>query len=119
MTSSIIFTADISFNLLKNTLETLGFDVSMKKLVQPSTKVTCLGVEVDTINFTVAVPQDKLGKFSQTCQEWQHRKLCSKKELQSLLGSLLYISKCVKIREYSSVECWIPFTDTIIQIKLS
>ena len=89
-------TADKSFKLLKNTLETLGFEISMTKLIQPSTRVTCLGVEVDTKNFTVAVPQEKLEKILATCQEWQHRETCNKKELQSLLGSLLYISKCVK-----------------------
>ena len=91
-----ISTAHNSFTILKNTLENLGFEISIKKLIQPSTKVTCLGVEVDTKNFTVAVPQEKLLKILATCQEWQHRKACNKKELQSLLGSLLYMSKCVK-----------------------
>ena len=30
------------------------------------------------------------------CAEWQNKKYCSKRELQSLLGSLLYASKCVR-----------------------
>ena len=59
-----------AFDLLKNTLETLGFDISLKKLVQPCTKVTCLGVEVDTENFTVAVPQEKLSKIMDLCNKW-------------------------------------------------
>ena len=28
-------------------------------------------------------------------QDWQHKKFCSKQQLQSLLGNLLYIHKCV------------------------
>ena len=30
------------------------------------------------------------------CQQWQNKTQCTRKELQSLLGSLLYIAKCVR-----------------------
>ena len=29
------------------------------------------------------------------CQKWRHKTACTKRELQSLLGSLLFVSKCV------------------------
>ena len=90
-----ISTADPSYQTLMNLLQKLGFDISIKKLVRPCTKATCLGVEVDTRNFTVAVPQEKLANIYQICTEWVGRQRCTKKQLQSLLGSLLYISKCV------------------------
>ena len=32
----------------------------------------------------------------QSCHEWHIKRFCSKRQLQSLLGSLLYICKCVK-----------------------
>ena len=44
----------------------------------------------------MSVPEEKLQKIKHTCKSWLHRKNCTKKELQSLLGSLLYISKCIK-----------------------
>ena len=88
-------TADPSYHTLLHFLQTLGLDISIKKLVQPCTKATCLGVEVHTTNFTVAIPQEKLGNIQNTCAQWVGRKTCSKKELQSILGSFLYISKCV------------------------
>ena len=68
----------------------------MKKIVKPQTKVSCLGIEVDTVNFTVTVPPEKMKKVKELCYSWVGRKKCTKNELQSLLGALLYISKCVK-----------------------
>ena len=42
------------------------------------------------------VPPDKLDSVLVMCNRWQTKKFCSKRQLQSLLGSLLYVSKCVK-----------------------
>ena len=89
-------TATPSYKALYQLLQDLGFDISTKKLVQPSTKAICLGVEINTENFTVSVPLQKLENISRMCESWKNRTKCTKKELQSLLGSLLYISKCVK-----------------------
>ena len=91
-----ISTAEPSYNTLIQLLQKLGLDISVKKLVQPCTKAICLGVEVDTKKFTVAVPQEKLANIQKICIHWVGRQNCTKKELQSLLGSLLYVSKCVK-----------------------
>ena len=74
----------------------LGFDINNKKLVQPATKVTCLGVEVNTADFTVAVQDEKLSNILEMCQNWSKKFHCTKKQLQSLLGCLLYIAKCVR-----------------------
>ena len=52
---STISTAEPSYHTLLQLLEKVGLDISVKKLIQPCTKATCLGVEVDTKNFTVAV----------------------------------------------------------------
>ena len=43
-----VSTAHTSFCALQHLLHKLGFDISIKKLVRPATKVTCLGVEVNT-----------------------------------------------------------------------
>ena len=90
-----VSTAHTSFGALQNLLQRLGFDISIKKLVCPATKVTCLGVEVNTEDFTVAVPQEKLSNILDMCQNWSQKSHCNKKQLQSLLGSLQYITKCV------------------------
>ena len=84
-----------AFQILKDLLLELGFALSDKKMVPPTTKCVCLGIELDTETFTAAIPPDKLEKISKMCLQWQDKVKCRKRELQSLLGSLLYISKCV------------------------
>ena len=75
-----------SFTLLQETLIYLGFELSNKNIVPPTTNLNCLGIMVDTTTFTASIPSDKY---------------CNKRDLQSLLGSLLYVSKCVKTSRFS------------------
>ena len=58
--------ADVSFQFLQNLLLELGFTISQSKLTPPSTKVTCLGVEINTTKFTISFPQDKLSEIMST-----------------------------------------------------
>ena len=74
-----VSTATPSYNALFQLLQELGFDISMKKLVQPCTKATCLGVVIDTENFTVSVPQEKLENIQKICELWKNKNKCNKK----------------------------------------
>ena len=93
---SVASKAGKSFDTLHKLLTELGFDISHKKVVSPATKVVCLGVEIDTEKFTVFITKDKIEEIISLCKKWTDKTYCSKKELQSLLGKLLYITKCVK-----------------------
>ena len=90
---STIFQA---YEILSSLLVQLGPQISAKKLVPPSTAVTCLGILIDTETRTMSVPPEKLHNVLELCHQWQNKTTCTKQQLQSLLGSLLYISKCVK-----------------------
>ena len=85
---------DASFDALSSLLAHLGFEISQKKLFKPSTCVNCLGILVNTKDFTLCVPPEKLQEIIQMCHTWRYRTHCNKRQLQSLLGSLLYVSKC-------------------------
>ena len=87
---------DTSFDALRSLLPRLGFEISQKKLVTPTTCINCLGILVNTKEFTLAIPPEKLQEILTMCKSWSHRNACSKRQLQSLLGSLLYVSKCVR-----------------------
>ena len=89
-----------SFKFLKELLLELGLDISLKKLVPPSTSVVCLGILVDSITKTVSIPADKLQEIIQLCSYWTIKTYCSKQDLQSLLGSLLYVTRCIKHSRY-------------------
>ena len=85
-----------SYNFLLSLLHDLGLQVSETKLVPPHTKVTCLGIVVNTVDKTISIPSEKLQEIHDICVQWTSKNNCTKKQLQSLLGSLLYITKCMK-----------------------
>ena len=87
---------EASFDMLQSLLRDVGFEISMKKLIPPTTSINCLGIMADTIYFTLAIPQAKMQEILQACDQWRHKNHCDKRQLQSLLGSLLYVSKCVR-----------------------
>ena len=89
-----------SFHFLTTLLQQLGLDISTKKLVPPATSVVCLGILIDSVNKTLSIPPDKLSQINAMCKDWNDKTYCSKKDLQSLLGSLLYTTKCVKSARY-------------------
>ena len=89
-----------SYKFLTQLLADLGVDISLKKLVPPSTSVACLGIQIDTMQRTISIPHSKLQEIVKLCQSWASKTYCSKIYLQSLLGSLLYITKRVAPARY-------------------
>ena len=61
-----------------------------------STQVTCLGVMIDTIKGTIAIPPEKLEQINSVVHQWLNKKVASRRQLQSILGLLLCVHKCVK-----------------------
>ena len=94
---SVISKSNDSFQTLRDLLLELGFEINKKKVVEPSTKVTCLGVDTDTEKFTVSIPPEKITEILTECHIWADRQECTKRHLQSLLGKLLYITTCVHL----------------------
>ena len=88
---------DACFNFLKDLLTDLGLEISPKKLVPSATSVTCLGILIDSIQKTVSIPQEKLAEITQLCKQWTTKTYCGKRDLQSLLGSLLYVSRMLTL----------------------
>ena len=74
----------------------LGLEESVKKAEPPSTRMTFLGVEFDSIAMTMSVPPAKLTEVKAEIRLWLRRTTINKKELQSLLGKLFWVAKCVK-----------------------
>ena len=81
-----------SYDALLELLQKLG----LEKLISPATKVTCLGVNVESVERMVSIPNAKLRQIVLSIKEWL-KHFCSKRQLQSLLGNLLYVHKCVQI----------------------
>ena len=55
---------------------------------------------MDSDNRTISIPDEKLKEIVDLCKNWGTKNTCTKIQLQSLLGSLLYITKCVRPAQF-------------------
>ena len=66
----------------------LGFPMAVDKREGPTTCLIFLGVELDTINFELRLPAEKLARLKAILRKWARLLSCRKRELQSLVGLL-------------------------------
>ena len=85
-----------SYNQLLPLLDELGLEVSKPKLIPPPTSAVCLGIEADTVKCTLSIPHEKLIEIKHYVRNGFPRKNSTKNQFQSLLGSLLYITRCIR-----------------------
>ena len=52
-----------SYNTLIALLQELGLEISQSKLVSPTTTAICLGIEIDTVNRMLKIPDEKLSEI--------------------------------------------------------
>ena len=76
--------------------EELGVPIAPDKTDGPTTCITFLGIEIDTINMTIRLPAEKLSQVKEVLRLWGDRNKCTKRELLSLIGLLAFASKVVK-----------------------
>ena len=67
-------------------LRKLGFAIHWGKVVDPTQKITFLGVELNSIDMTLSLPPEKIESFRQELKSFLNRKRASKRQLQSLAG---------------------------------
>ena len=59
-----------SYDTLCKLLQELRIPVSNSELCPPSTKITCLGIEVDSVQATLSVPDHKLQEILKSCKDF-------------------------------------------------
>ena len=74
----------------------LGIPMSSSKTEGPTTQLTFLGIQIDTINMVASLSEDRLGEVQSLLDDWDNREVASKKELQSLTGVLQWCSQVVR-----------------------
>ena len=81
---------------LMRLLRHLGFDISFKKLIDPSTYTRFLGIDIDTVNMCLFLPEDKMARLKATVVDYSHRISATKQELDELAGLLAHCSCVIK-----------------------
>ena len=86
----------INKEIMTVTCGLLGTPLAQEKCKGPSSILTFLGIEMDTTNMQLRLPREKLDRLYQLITEWSIKKLCTKRELDSLIGQLQHACAVVK-----------------------
>ena len=88
--------AEVAFISLLDILNNLGLPVNPAKVFAPTKRLAIMGIIADVESRTFSIEQEKLNEISRECVAAFVATRLSKRDLHSLLGKLLYISRCVK-----------------------
>ena len=86
-----------NFETMLETCRVTGFPVESGKSEGPTTMLTFLGIEIDTVSMEMRLPLDKLARLREVIRDFRGRKGCKKRELLSLIGSLSHACKVIKL----------------------
>ena len=85
-----------AFDYVVRLLQDLGFPISKSKLVGPTTQCNCLGIIINTTDYTLSIPEEKFVEIIKKCEDIFHSRVITLRQLQSVIGSLMFVHKCVK-----------------------
>ena len=88
--------ASISYQALGRLLRELGVRESVEKACPPSTTMKFLGVEFDTLAMCMRLDDERRLEIQSLALLWSRKTVATKQELQSILGKLIWVSKCVR-----------------------
>ena len=88
--------AQIDFETAIQAFKDLGLPVAIEKTVPPTTRLPFLGIELDSSNLTMKVPEAKKLDILLLLKFWEGRRKCTKTELLNLTGKLQHICKVVR-----------------------
>lgn len=81
--------------LAKDVCTNLGLPLHPGKCIGPCTCMVVLGIELNSISQVASLPQDKLAALLSLLHAWHSKRVCRRKELESLIGHLHFACKVV------------------------
>lgn len=87
--------AKSDLKVAQDLLAKLGLPEAVDKIQYPSQQIKWLGVDIDALNMTISIPNDRLIEVRGCVYRARKSRSLSQKQLQSLLGKLLNVAKCV------------------------
>ena len=85
-----------AFDTLINLLQCLGFTINWTKVLYPTQCLTFLGIEIDTVQCELRLPDDRVTELLSLCKTTILKRKCSKLHLQRLLGKLNWAARVVR-----------------------
>ena len=88
--------AEGHFQSLLRLLDQVGLPVNKNKVEAPSSIITCLGIQIDANKGILSIPDKKLHEIKQLTNYWLQKTFTNRRQLQSYIGKLIAIHRCVK-----------------------
>lgn len=88
--------AERDLHVAQDLLKDLGLPEARDKVQRPSTRVTWLGVVIDSVSMSISVPIDKLEEIKGCVSNALKARSMSKKHLQSIIGKVIHVAKCIR-----------------------
>ena len=85
-----------SLRQTKLAYDELGIPDAPEKTEGPTTRLTFLGIQIDTQAMTVSLDQPRLDAIRLLLHEWAGRETCSLGQLQSTIGTLAWAAQVVR-----------------------
>ena len=84
--------AEIAYQALGEILQKIGILESKEKATPPKTRMVFLGIQVDSVEFTLSLCDEKMKDLEQVLLSWKEKESATLKEIQSLVGVLSFAS---------------------------
>jgi hypothetical protein len=88
--------ASEAFDALGLVLHEAGLEEGPEKACSPADVMDFLGIQIDSKNMEARVPYRKLQEVLQELEVWSRRKSASKRQVQSLIGKLQFVARCIQ-----------------------
>jgi hypothetical protein len=86
----------LAFDCLIELLEELGLIVNQKKTCGPTRDMVYLGIRIDCVSRTLALPEKKFADLKVLIRSWDKRKKVTKLEVQTMVGKLNWAARVIR-----------------------
>ncbi|XP_061194757.1 uncharacterized protein LOC133202910 [Saccostrea echinata] len=105
----------------KSTCSDFGIPLAEEKTEGPKTVLTFLGIEIDTDNMVIRIPEEKIIDLEKSLLEMLQKTKVTLRELQSLVGSLNFCAKAIPSarafnRRFCDAMCGIKYSSHFIRV---
>ena len=74
----------------------MNIPLALGKILGPACKMVYLGIEINSVEQTISIPDEKYKEIIELLPKWVDKRTCTKQQLLSLIGKLSFICKVVR-----------------------
>ena len=85
-----------SIEIFKSTAREAGWEIQESKCTDPDYETEHLGIVFKTKSHQLVISQERMHEITKLLDEWLLRRVCTKRQLLSLIGKLSFVSRVIR-----------------------